>query len=129
MVTSAANDGAVQLTEMVELTGLGSVTVGWFASLLHSRMLPIEFLANPAPVMVTAVPLARPVFGVTVMVVAAKSRHGRADQDRARHHENRSEDHEAFRPGVAAPCKDSGDSRPTRPDHGQPPASNASDEC
>ncbi len=71
VVTSAVNDGAVQLTEMVELTTPPSITVGWFGSLLHSTMLPIEFLVNPLPVMVTFDPLTRPVDGVTVIVAAA----------------------------------------------------------
>jgi len=73
VVTRAENDGALQLTEMEELTTPPSITVGWLGSLLHSRMLPIELLVNPLPVMVTFDPLTRPVDGVTVIVPAAKA--------------------------------------------------------
>ncbi len=71
VVTSFDNDGAIQLTEIVELTTPPTLTVGWFGSLLHSRTFPIEFLANPLPVSFTGEPLAKPVVGVPVNVAAA----------------------------------------------------------
>ena len=73
VVTRAENEGALQLTEMVELTTPPSSTVGWAGSLLHSRILPIELLVNPLPVRVTFDPLTRPVVGVAVIVPAAKA--------------------------------------------------------
>jgi hypothetical protein len=73
VVTRWLKEGAVQLTEMELLTGEGSATVGWFGSELHSRMLPMEFLANPLPVMVTGEPFTSPVVGVPVSVVAANA--------------------------------------------------------
>src|ERR1700686_873104 len=73
VVTRWLNEGAVQLTEMELLTGEGSATVGCLASVLHSRMLPMEFLANPLPVRVTAEPFTKPVVGDPVNVVAANA--------------------------------------------------------
>jgi hypothetical protein len=66
-VTIACNDGALQLTEMLALTRPPSMTFGWFLSLLHSRIFPIELAVNPLPVIVTISPLVKPVPGVTVM--------------------------------------------------------------
>jgi len=57
----------VQLTEIVELTGAGSATIGCFGSELHSTTFPIDEAVKPLPVIVTDWPLLRPVFGVTVM--------------------------------------------------------------
>jgi hypothetical protein len=71
VVTRNENEGAVQLTEMVELTTPPSMTVGWFGSELHSRTLPMELLVNPLPVRVTFDPLTSPVDGLAVMVAAA----------------------------------------------------------
>ena len=68
VVTMACSDGALQLTEMSELTRPPSCTLGWLASVLHSRMLPIELAVNPLPVMVTVCPSLSPVLGVTVIV-------------------------------------------------------------
>jgi hypothetical protein len=67
VVTSLVSDGALQLTEIELLMGAPRAAVGWFASLLHSRIFPIEEWVNPLPVIVTVVPLAKPVLGVTVM--------------------------------------------------------------
>jgi hypothetical protein len=66
-VTSFCSDGALQPTGTVELTIPPSFTCGWFASLLHSRMFPMELSVNPLPVTVTVVPLLT-VLGVIVMV-------------------------------------------------------------
>ncbi|MDR3649411.1 MAG: hypothetical protein P4L20_10000, partial [Acidimicrobiales bacterium] len=68
VVTSFDNEGAVQLTEMEELMSPPSATVGWLASLLHSRTLPIELLVKPLPVIVTTDPLDNPVSGVILLV-------------------------------------------------------------
>jgi len=68
VVTTACNDGALQLTAMAELTRPPSITLGCLASVLHSRMFPIELAVKPLPVIVTDCPLLRPVLGVTVMV-------------------------------------------------------------
>jgi len=64
--TTAANDGALQPTEMEALTRPPSLTVGWFASLLHSRTFPGELTAIPLAVSVTDAPPVSPVLGVTV---------------------------------------------------------------
>jgi hypothetical protein len=71
VVTSAENDGAVQLTEIELLIGEPRVTVGWPGSVLHSRMLPIELAVNPLPVSFTAWPLVKPVEGTAVRVPTA----------------------------------------------------------
>jgi len=68
VVTTADNEGALQLTEMEALTRPPSITLGWFLSVLHSRMLPIELLARPLAEIVTCSPLVKPVFGVMVAV-------------------------------------------------------------
>jgi hypothetical protein len=68
VVTIACNDGALQPTAIKELTRPPSITLGCLASVLHSRMFPIEVGVKPLPVMVTEVPLLRPVLGVTVIV-------------------------------------------------------------
>lgn len=46
-------EAAVQLTEIVELTGAGTATVGCFASELHSRTFPIAEAVKPVPETVT----------------------------------------------------------------------------
>jgi len=68
VVTSFDNDGAMQPTEMSELTSPPTCTLGWLASSLHSSTLPIELLVKPLPVIVTTDPLVKPVSGVMVMV-------------------------------------------------------------
>jgi hypothetical protein len=73
VTTSLVSDGAVQLTEMELDTGGGSATFGWLGSVLHSSTLPMEFLANPLPVRVTAEPFTNPVVGDPVSVVAANA--------------------------------------------------------
>ena len=70
-VTNFEYDGALQLTEISELTTPPSWTVGWLASLLHSRMFPIDLAVNPVPVTVTVWPAASPVAGATVIEGAA----------------------------------------------------------
>jgi len=64
-------DGGEHPTETFELAGAPRATVGWLASLLHSRMVPGEFLVNPLPETWTLCPAVIPVFGVTVAVAAA----------------------------------------------------------
>src|SRR5580658_5220394 len=71
VVTSFESDGAVQLTEMVLLMRPPTLTVGCFASLLHSSTLPIELSVNPLPVRLTMEPLDSPVVGVPVIDAAA----------------------------------------------------------
>ena len=120
MVTSALSEGAVQLTEIVLLTTPPTITCGWLASELHSRTLPIELLANPDPVRVTALPLLRPVVGLPVIVVAAK-----ADMDVPRMTEPPTTSTEARIISVFAqashPRNQRCQSRPTRLDHDPPP--------
>jgi len=53
VVTRCEYEAAVQLTEIVELTGAGTSTVGCFASELHSRTFPIDEAVKPLPVTVT----------------------------------------------------------------------------
>lgn len=65
--------GAVQPTDTSELTGDPSETVGWFGSLLHSRMFPMELGVNPLPVTETDWPLVKPVSGLALIVEAANA--------------------------------------------------------
>ncbi len=53
------------------MIGAPRATVGWFASLLHSRRLPIEFGVNPEAVTVTDWPVVTPLDGVIVSVTVA----------------------------------------------------------
>lgn len=53
-------------TGTFSLTGLGRATVGWLASLLHSRTVPGDVSSNPDPVRVTTVPPFRQVPGLAV---------------------------------------------------------------
>jgi hypothetical protein len=73
VTTRWENEGAVQLTEIELLTGDPRATFGWLASELHSKTFPIELLANPLPVNVTAWPFTKPVDGVAVKVTAANA--------------------------------------------------------
>ena len=67
VTTRAPAEGALQDTGTLP-TNEPKSTVGWPASLLHSRMLPGEEWSKPDPVTVTFVPPFRQVPGVTVML-------------------------------------------------------------
>ena len=66
-VTSADNDGALQLTEIMLLTRPPTMTLGCLASLLHSRTFPSDLGVKPVPAIVTVDPSLRPVSGVIVI--------------------------------------------------------------
>jgi hypothetical protein len=66
--TSPPAEIPLQLTGTDWLIGAGRLTVGWFLSLLHSRMAPADLASKPDPVMVTLVPPFKQVPGLAVML-------------------------------------------------------------